>query len=124
MNRQDFDHSKIEGIDASIDISLQEYGFAWIKGEAETLFYYGIEGNEEDYTRFDFCTFPNDMRPREEFDFVAWGEVAETCGLSNKEFMSQPLPLLLFDLVHYYGYENVFGSSYYEGLTYEEIIKD
>ena len=26
------------------------------------------------------------------------------------------------DLHDYYGYENVFGSSYWEGLTYEEVL--
>lgn len=35
-----------------------------------------------------------------------------------------PLPQKISDLLAYYGYENVFGSCYWKGLAYTDIVKE
>jgi hypothetical protein len=128
MKRQDYDHSKLEGVDADIETSLKEYGFAWIEAEKEYLFYYGIKtediGFEIEFTRFDFCSIEKDIDLKKEHDWVEWKRICEYTGLSEEEFFEKPLPLALHDLYQYYGSENIFGESYFEGLTYSEIAKD
>jgi hypothetical protein len=128
MKRQDYDHSKLEGVDADIETSLKEYGFAWIETEKDFLVYYGIETEEVDgeidFTRFDFCSIEKDIDLKKEHDWVEWERIFENSGLSEKEFFEQPLPLALYDLKNYWGYEEIFGSRYWEGLTYSEIAKD
>lgn len=119
MGEKDFDHSKIEGTDADIEISLKEYGFAWIENEKETLFYYGISFNNE-YDRFDFCIFSNDMNIKEEFDWGDWKAINSFTGVDIDEV---PLVWQIYDLNQYYGYENVFGSKSWGGLTYDEVIE-
>jgi hypothetical protein len=126
MKRQDYDHSKLEGVDADIETSLKEYGFAWIETEKEYLFYYGIKmeevDGEIDFTRFDFCSIEKDIDLKKEYNWVEWESIFEYTGLSGKEFFEQSLPFALYDLKNYWGYENVFGESDFE-LTYNEIVK-
>ncbi len=128
MKRQEYDHSKLKGVDVDLEISLKEYGLAWIETDIECLFYYGIEADTNDcggtdYTRFDFCTFNKDLDVREEFDWVDWGVFYST-GIPEKEFNELPLTSKIGDLFYFYGYENMFGSSYWEGLTYDQIKKE
>lgn len=122
--RQEYNHKNIKGTDISIEISLNEYGFAWIVGEKATLFYYGIQPDEGGfgYSRFDFCEFDNDTDVVKEFNWVDFNDIAEYTGVQLSDWIQCDLQTKIYDLFGYYGYENVFGSSYYEGLTYEEIF--
>ena len=125
MKRQEYDHKKLTGSDADIETSLKEYGIAWIETDTEYLFYYGIKMEENechdmDYTRFDFCSFDKDMDIKEEFNFVNWDDINSYIGM---DIMDLDLPGQISDLVSYYGYENIFGSGYWEGLTYNDIVK-
>ena len=47
-------------------------------------------------------------------------DVAECCGMSEKEWEKQTFPLKVNDLLVYYGYQDVFGDSYH---PFEVIIK-
>lgn len=119
MNRQDYKHDELTGNDVNIETSLKEYGLAWIETEEEYLFYYGIQHTGEEWYMFDFCSFPKNMDIRKEFDFVEWDKVNAFIG---GDIMEYSLPQQISDLVSYYGAENIFGSSYWEGLTYNEVI--
>jgi hypothetical protein len=123
MNRQDYDHSKLEGQDASIETSLKEYGLAWIETDDEYLIYYGIktDDNADEYTRFDFSTISKDIDIKKEYSWVnEWEGVMAFSGIDD---MSKVDVITQIDaLLSYYGFENVFGSTYHEGITYTEIV--
>lgn len=130
MKRQEWKHDNLEGIDADIEISLKEYGLAWIEGDTEILFYYGINGNceneynEFEYTQFDFCSLDKNLDIKKEYDWIDnWDDISRFIGIDFDEWIEYPLTSQIADLLQYYGYENIFGSSYWEGLTYEQVIK-
>ena len=125
MKRQEYDHKKLTGNDANLKTSLKEYGIAWIETDTEYLFYYGIKMQENkchdiDYVKFDFCAFDKNMDIKQEFDWVEWNDINNYIGM---DIMDLNLPWQISDLVSYYGCENIFGSSYWEGLTYTDIVK-
>jgi hypothetical protein len=108
------------GSDVSLDTSLFEYGLAWLEMETETLFIYGIGHDGSEYNTFDRCTFSNDMDVQSEFGWAVLGGVCNMCGMDLQEWLAMPLPSKIGDLVQYYGFENVFGSSYWEGFKIGE----
>jgi len=111
----------LTGPDASIEISLKEYGIAWEVQDEDTLFYYGIDSNGKEYTRFDYAFVANSIDIQDDYDWVDFAVIADFAGQSLQEWKALPLPYKIHDLVAYYGYENVFGSSYTEGDTYEDL---
>lgn len=129
MKRQDFDHSRFEGVDIDIEISLKEYGIAWIEAKSEYLFYYGIHQTENegdiDHDRFDFCSIDKSTDIKKEYDWVDWEAILAFSGLEScdnwEDWMEVPFPQQIFTLVQYYGHENVFGESDWRGLAYDEI---
>lgn len=126
----EFNHDNIQGPDADIEISLKEYGFAWVEGEEDYLFYYGIKHENSDYTRFDFGTFPKDLDVVKEFSWMDESDrdsFAQAYGYENwEEYWEEQhpfsLPNIIYDLTSYWGYENIFGSTYWAGLEYIEIF--
>jgi hypothetical protein len=119
--RQDYDHSKLTGMDVNVEIALKEYGLAWIEKEDEILFYYGINTDldEMGWFKFDFCTISKNINAKEEYNWADFDAVSRYCDHYD---WGESLLADIECLVHYYGFENVFGSSYWEGLTYDEII--
>ena len=122
MNRFEVTHKKLTGVDVSIEISLKEYGFAWIESEFEILFYYGIAMEENDcgdmdYIKFDSAVISKTVDIKDEYDWIDFNEIKSFDDL----FFDKSLPFQIHTLLTYYGHENVFGSSYFEGLTYKEI---
>lgn len=113
-----YDHSQLEGMDDNIETSLKEYGLAWIEAEDEYLFYYGIEYGEEGWERFDCCSLQKDLDFKDEYLFVDWDSINSFIGMS---FDDMTFPQKISDLLSYYGYQNIFGETYYQGLTYTEI---
>ena len=112
----------LKGIDANIEISLKEYGIAWKEFPDCYHFYYGISHNGEGYTRFDWCDVPKDTNIQQEFDWVDWNDIVKYIGTDNiNEYLDADIPFIIVDLLSYYGHENVFGTSYTEGMTYEEV---
>lgn len=122
MNRQEYNHKELTGVDVDVEISLKEYGIAWIETEDECLFYYGIQYDGQSWYMFDFCSFPKTFDIKKEFDWMDeedWKRINSFIGMDIED---EHFPGQIFALVSYYGTENIFGSSYYEGLTYEEVI--
>ena len=101
-----------KGPDVSLDISLTEYDLVWLVGATETVFIYSIG-----HGRFDRCTLSNDVIVRTEWNWVDFDALCTFTGLDKDEFFAMPLPFIVFDLLNEYGYENVFGSSYWEGFA-------
>lgn len=107
-----------QGPDVSLAISLFEYGLAWKDLGEETQF---IHRNPNHQRWFDRIAFPNDLDVRKEFDWADWEDgLMSFLGGSLEEWLEFPLPRKIQDLVSYYGEENIFGTSYWEGFQ----IKD
>ena len=122
MNRFEFDHKTFTGVDVSQEISLKEYGFAWIESDSEILFYYGIALEENDcgdmdFIKFDFAIIDKTIDIKNEYDWVDFDEIESF----NDMFFEESLPYQIYTLFNYYGPTNIFGASYYDGLTYNEI---
>lgn len=125
MDRKDYNHNDLTGMDVDIEISLKEYGFAWIETETDYLFYYGIKTavndcGDIDYITFDFCSIAKDIDIKSEYDWADFDAVSSF----DDMFFEEPLIMQIYTLLQYYGPENIFGSTYYEGLTYNEIVKE
>jgi hypothetical protein len=107
------------GIDASLEISLFEYGLIWVKGleghEKDYHFIYGVGKDKNgDFVSFDWGDLSLGTNPKEEWNWIKdFNEVATSCGVSKEDFLKRELPQIVFDLISYYGYENILGSSYY-----------
>jgi hypothetical protein len=121
----------LTGIDADLETSLVEYGLAWKTAdddENDYLFYYGIKfANDEKgygfYSRFDHAHLAKDTDKYKEWDWVDWFSIYSFTGTTKEEYDKMPIASVVYDLISYYGYENVFGTSYFEGMTYDEIIE-
>jgi len=105
------------GPDASLDESLFEYGIAYKVTDDEILFIYGTQYGYDEYIRFDRCTINTDINIAEEYDWADLKAVQSSNGYSTKDWNTLPLEQKITDLLRYYGYENLFGSSYWEGFT-------
>jgi len=114
------EHLGYIGTDADLATSLFEYGMAWKEENNQIEFIYGIGVNGTEYNKFDRCTFDTDLNVRKEFDWADFNEVENFTGTTSTEFDALPLPQKIYDLVSYYGFENIFGSSYWEGFQIEE----
>ena len=100
------------GIDASLDISLFEYGLAW-KEEGDFIkFIYGVVPGDGVYEEFGTSSFSKNTDPQSEFDWVDWDDVFSFTGDNKDTFFNESLSYIVFALYNYYGHENVFGSSY------------
>ena len=110
------------GTDADLATSLFDYGLAWKEEGNQIEFIYAIGGDYDkvQYTKFDQITFNTDLDVRKEFDWADFEEVEKAGGLSSEQFDALELPFKINDLIGYYGFENVCGSSYWEGFEIEE----
>lgn len=109
-----------EGADASLEISLAEYGLAWCidPDDEEMLFVYSLGRGDGS---FDRAGFDPEIDFKSEFDWVGWDDLLATVGMSWEEWGELPMPWKIGDLVMYYGVENVFGSSYWEGFKIDGL---
>lgn len=105
------------GTDASLAISLFEYGMAWKDYGEETLFVYA---NPNHKGSFDRCTFKSNTDLQKEFDWVSWTEFTQFIGCEFGEWNQLPLGQKIWDLVNYYGSEEIFGTSSWEGFKITE----
>ena len=116
-----FNANKLEGVDASVDISLGEYGFGWIKSDCGTeyQFWYGTKIDDHgDFIAFDWCSYGAKTDVKEEWCWAEWDEIFMHLGIENleedqNEWFGLELPQKVYDLLNYYGYENMFGSTYH-----------
>ena len=116
-------HIGLTGSDVSLEISLCEYGLAWRFTDEDVVFYYAIEYSDGQCSGFDWCSFPKDMDVAKEFDCLELESVSQFVGLPYGEWLDMPLERKIEDLVSYYGYEEVFGTSYHGVIfTAEELL--
>ena len=110
------------GTDADLATSLFEYGLAWKEEGDQIKFIYAIGGDYDkiEYTKFDRIAFDKDLDARKEFDWANFDEVESFTGMTSTDWDALPLPFKIKDLIGYYGFENVCGSSYWEGFAIEE----
>ena len=116
MYCQHFDrYDNYEGIDASLDISLFEYGLIWGKNEHcsndEFHFIWGIGHDGACYTTFGHGYFTkrdyNELLDEDWFDKSA---IVESCGA---DYLTDNFPYGIYDAVMYWGSDNIFGTEYY-----------
>ncbi len=107
-----------EGIDASLNESLFEYGLAWKKlDNGEFLFIYKNPNNPG---HFDRCTMDKKTDLKKEFNWVCWADIANYLGCPLENWLNCSFGQKISDLMNYYGAENIFGTSYWEGFKVEE----
>ena len=119
------------GIDASLDISLFEYGIAWhindeCTQENEYHFIYGVQVYENaEMSSIDYCTFDHGYLTLDDFkdmlDSWANNDGFYSCHDTSKNELINRFPYSVYDLMSYYGFENVFGSCYWKGF---KILED
>ena len=118
--------TKIEliGGDANLETSLIEYGLAWHQLGDEFTFIYGVEVNEScEYIAFDECTL-NANNFAQDFDWIDeedWQSVHSYIGLDPKGFDALPFEQKIESLLSYFGTENIFGSSYGNVMSFDEL---
>ena len=114
-----YDYRGFTGVDGNIKISLQDYGIAWKKIKArEYKFIYAIAWNNNgESTRYD-CAFirKEDIIELMNESWVDKKAVSSFIGYDMATINPEAYPMLVSDLVTYYGFENVFGPSYTEGF--------
>lgn len=115
------------GPDVSLDISLGDYSLAWrYLDNGQILFVYQHPTMAR---RFDRCTIHKDTDPEKEWDWALKDTkdrnlFYEAFGTNRAQWLSAPLTRQVEDLVLYYGVENIFGSSYWEGFEIEGVYDD
>jgi hypothetical protein len=107
------------GTDASLDISLFEYGLLVCKNHScnlpdEWFCLVGVSTDEEgNYISFDYG-YIRDNELMEE-DWIDWNSLMSYVGSKLEEWKQLPFVQKLFDLINYYGYEN-FGFGEYNSF--------
>jgi len=57
------------------------------------------------------------LNPEREWNFVRWDSMAQAFGCTKAELLALPLQQIIFSLMLYYGPEEIFGTSYWEGFA-------
>lgn len=116
----------LQGLDVCINTSLRELGYAWIDGSynGDIAIVYGNDMTEDcEYTQFGVAYLPASTDPYAEWGWIhCWDSVYTMVGLSKAEWDAQPLPYQVYDLMRYFGPENLFGTDYGGGMTYEQVL--
>ena len=122
------------GIDASNEISLFEYGLlCQYQGLDDYYFIYGVSYDESGNSiQFDHCTlnikdlqsiiFKDGWFEIEEFNSFADYELEHPNDLDN--LVHYEIINLVHSMVSYYGYANIFGSSYDYSFEVEIIERE
>lgn len=132
MERKDFDHTGLAGLDESNEVNLKEFGFAWIEGETHTIFYYAVRWDTVNYSsavntleadRFYYTVLPNSLVIEDEWPGMEWDLVSE---FIEWDVRDEDLELTdqIDAMCSYYGYEALFGPvDKKQHLTYDEVQK-
>jgi hypothetical protein len=102
---------KFVGVDVSLDIALFEYGFIWKETKDKYIFIYGVKNFGDGFIEFEYVEYNKPIDPKEEWDWVDWDDVCEFCGVKQEEFFKNDFPMIVNDLNHYYGSDNIFGGN-------------
>ncbi len=112
------------GTDANLSTSLFEYDLIWRELDEpdehgdDHIFLYRITDRYP--VTFDRAVMNSTLDLRKEYNWVDWDSFLSTVGLTAEEWDAQPFAIRIHDLMNVHGYENIFGSSYWEGFTIEE----
>jgi hypothetical protein len=112
------EYKNYDGTDASIETSLFEYSLIWAKGieghENDYHFIYGVGTDESgNYNGFDWSDVPIDCDPLKEWSWIDLQAILSFVGMEQEEWLKMPIPFIVYDLIAYYGHEEILGSSYY-----------
>ena len=121
MNISKYVSRKFSGVDVNLEISLLEYGLIWkeykravpkkgiTRGEVLFIVGTGWDDAEQTYTGTDYAY----ITKAEVLDetWINWTEVANYIGATTKELREQDCGQLVYDLIGYYGAEEVLGVS-------------
>ncbi len=118
-----YDYRGFDGVDIDLFTSLYDYGLIWKRQwDKETKkwgykFIYGVSteviNHDVLYYEFDYGFVSEDVDRKSEWNFADFKAVANWAGMTESELLEEPLPLFVYDMIGYYGYEEIFGSSYY-----------
>ena len=108
------DYNEYDGVDASLDIALYEYGLIWKEiNPGEYHFIYGVGHDGCEYNSFDWA----DMTDKDWNELLneSWVDIegVESFSGQTKQDLIDSFPYNVDTLLAYYGYENIFGSAYY-----------
>jgi len=110
----DIEQEGFVGCDASLSISLLEYGLAWKKDpDRGWRFYYNLSGDRFSWGSVTCESFEQLVS---EFSWADFADVSKCSGVPLDVYKQSSVPSIVSDLVQYYGRENVFGSCYDEGF--------
>jgi len=119
---EQLDKEGYKGIDASVEISLFEYGIA-IKeiGESYNIIY-GINQNDKRFNKFDQIFMKKDDINNfiNNNDWIKKDEFFSYTGITEKNYQSLDILNKIYDLFQYYGAENIFGCNYDLGFEIDE----
>lgn len=104
------------GIDVSNEISLFEYGLLVSKNEHcshkdEWYCVYSVRENKFGHGYIRGFDLDEMMKGN---DWVNPFDILSFTGLSLDEWLAQNIINKIYDLVQYYGHENIFGTTYFE----------
>lgn len=101
-----------KGIDVSLENSLGDYQMAWKQDNDNIIFCHKTSHGQG----FTYTSFNKNTDIYNEFSFIDWDEFHEFNGLDKIVYDGYDLGIKIFDLVAFYGIENIMGSDYYEGF--------
>lgn len=108
------------GTDANNEISLFEYGILVREDEKDSFTVVYSIGND----KFDTATITNTecnyLTKESWFDMDSF---LSFVGCTSDEWYNSPIANKLSDMLQYYGYENIFGGSWYGGMNEDEVRK-
>lgn len=106
--------SCFKGPDASPEISLLEYGFAYLNTEDEITCIFGIKKSGGEFSTFGRATFSSNLNVYKEFNWIKDWQHEVFCYFDcDQEYFDNNLDLgnKLYWIMLIYGWENVFGTS-------------
>ncbi len=65
---------------------------------------------------WDRTSFTSETDPRKEWDWISRKDILEFVGMTEAEWDALPFPHKVADLVSYYGVEEIFGTTYWDGF--------
>lgn len=102
------------GIDADPDTSLFEYGLLVKDYGNDLKVIYGVETKESEYGDIVYCDFDTAIVSKEDIGSIineSWFDKKgffSYNGMSEKGWSKVDYTIRIYDLIHYYGYENIF----------------
>jgi len=115
-----FEKAGYKGIDASLEISLFEYGLIVSSNTDENGEYhiiYGLDMDDEGgYIAFEQCCY-SEKSLLEDTIYESWFKqdgFLNYLGMTLKEWLELPVVHKISDMLSYYGYQNIFGETYYK----------